>query len=136
ELDPRIPNEDSQTLELDESSLFRTDRFPGYDLLEGGLRLTAGARATLRWGRGRQASLFVGRSLRDAAEPAFLTPTLDDPARLYDPTGLASDTSDWVVQGDFSPSDRIRGWGHATIDSAGEIRRAEVAVDGRWGRRD
>src|SRR6478672_9812531 len=27
DLDPRIPNEDSQTLELDQSSLFRTDRF-------------------------------------------------------------------------------------------------------------
>ncbi len=136
DLDPRVPNEDSQTLELDESSLFRVDRFPGYDLLEGGLRFTAGARATLRWGQGRQASLFVGRSLRDAEEPAFLTPTPDDPARLYDPTGLASDTSDWVVQGSFSPSDRIRGWGHATVDSSGDIRRAEAAIDGRWGRRN
>ena len=136
DLDPRIPNEDSQTLELDESSLFRIDRFPGYDLVEGGLRLTAGARATFRWGQGRQASLFVGRSLRDADEPAFLTPTADNPAQLYDPTGLASEASDWVVQGSFSPSDRVRGWGHATIDSSGDVRRAEAAVDGRWGRRN
>lgn len=136
DLDPRIPVEDSQTLELDESSLFRIDRFPGYDLHEGGLRFTAGARATLRWDEGRQASLFIGRSLRDADEPGFLVPLPDDPAQVYDPSGLASDTSDWVVQGDFSPSDRIRGWGHATIDSAGEIRRAEIAVDGRWNRRN
>ena len=136
DLDPRIPNEDSQRLELDESSLFRTDRFPGYDLLEGGLRLTAGTRATLRWGRGRQATLFVGRSFRDHDEPAFLTAAPDDPARLYDPTGLAASASDWVVQGSFSPSDRIRGWGHATIDSSGVIRRADAAVVGRWGRRN
>ncbi|MDI1326320.1 MAG: LPS assembly protein LptD [Brevundimonas sp.] len=136
DLDPRIPNEDSQTLELDESSLFRTDRFPGYDLLEGGLRFTAGMRATLRWDQGRQASLFIGRSLRDDDEPGFQVPVPDAPAQLYDPSGLASDTSDWVVQGSFSPSDRIRGWGHATIDSSGEIRRAETAVDGRWGRRN
>ena len=136
DLDPRVPNEDSQTLELDESSLFRIDRFPGYDLLEGGLRFTAGARATLRWGQGRRASLFVGRSLRADAEPGFLTPAPDAPGQLYDPTGLASDTSDWVVQGSFSPSDRIRGWAHATVDSSGEVRRAEAAVDGRWGRRN
>ncbi len=136
DLDPRIPNEDSQTLELDESSLFRLDRFPGYDLLEGGLRFTAGARATLRWGLDRQASLFVGRSFRDADEPAFLTAADDDPAQLYDPTGLASGASDWVVQGTFSPSDRVRGWAHATIDSSGDVRRAEAAVDGRWGRRN
>ncbi len=136
DLDPRIPNEDSETLELDESSLFRTDRFPGNDLLEGGLRFTTGARATLRWGDSRQASLFVGRSFRDSEEAGFLIPVPDAPGQLYDPTGLAADTSDWVVQGTFSPSDRIRGWGHATIDSSGDIRRAELAVDGRWGRRN
>jgi LPS-assembly protein len=136
DLDPRIPIEDSQAVELDESSLFRIDRFPGYDLHEGGARFTAGAKATLRWDDGRQASLFVGRSIRDAQENAYLAALPDDPSRLYDPSGLGSDTSDWVVQGSFSPSDRIRGWGHATIDSAGEIRRAEAALDGRWGRRN
>ncbi|NJC41974.1 LPS-assembly protein [Brevundimonas alba] len=136
DLDPRIPIEDSQTVELDESSLFRVDRFPGYDLYEGGLRLTTGVRTTLRWDEGRQASLFIGRSLRADEEPAFLVSVPDAPAQLYDPSGLASDTSDWVVQGDFSPSDRIRGWGHATIDSGGNVRRAEIAVDGRWGRRN
>lgn len=136
DLDPRIPNEDSATLELDESSLFRIDRFPGYDLYEGGVRFTAGARATLRWDSGRQASLFIGRSLRDAEEPNYLVPIPDAPGQLYDPSGLSSDTSDWVVQGSFSPSDRIRGWGHATVDSSGNIRRAEAAVDGRWGARN
>ncbi|RZJ98211.1 MAG: LPS-assembly protein LptD [Brevundimonas sp.] len=136
DLDARIPNEDSATLELDESSLFRTDRFPGSDLLEGGLRFTTGARATLRWGDSRQASLFVGRSFRDTEQTGFLIPVPGAPGQLYDPTGLAADTSDWVVQGSFSPSDRIRGWGHATIDSSGDIRRAELAVDGRWGRRN
>ena len=136
DLDTRIPIEDSQAVELDESSLFRIDRFPGYDLYEGGARFTAGARATLRWDNGRQASIFVGRSIREAQENAYLVPLPDDPTQLYDPSGLGSDTSDWVVQGSFSPSDRIRGWGHATIDSAGEIRRAEAALDGRWGRRN
>lgn len=136
DLDPRIPVEDAQTLELDESSLFRTDRFPGYDLLEGGVRLTAGMRATLRWAEGRTASLFLGRSMRDAEQNGFRIPIPDAPNRLYDPTGLAAQTSDWVVQGSFQPSDRIRGWGHATVDGSGDIRRAEMAVDGRWGRRN
>lgn len=136
DLDPRIPNEDSQTVELDESALFRVDRVPGFDLHEGGLRMTLGARTTIRWDQGRQASLFIGRSLRADEEPAFLVPVPDATAQVYDPSGLASDTSDWVVQGDFSPSDRIHGWFHATVDSAGEIRRGEVAVDGRWGRRN
>ncbi len=136
DLDPRIPNEDSQTLELDETSLFRMDRFPGYDLMEGGVRFTAGARATLRWDDKRSASLFVGRSIRADDQREFLTPIPDAPARLYDPSGIASRTTDWVVQATFSPSDRMRGWFHATVDGNGEVRRAETTVDGRWGRRN
>ena len=136
DIDPRIPNEDAQVIELDESSLFRMDRFSGYDLIEGGVRLTAGARATIRWAEGRSASLFVGRSQRFNQEDAFRTTIPDDPTQLYDPTGLAAETSDWVVQGSYSPSDRIRSWAHATIDGSGDVRRAEAAVDGRWGRRN
>lgn len=139
DLDPRIPIEDSQTIELDESSLFRMDRFPGYDLYEGGARFTAGTRATLTWDEGRSASLFIGRSWRDEALPglrAVVPNPAPGPVQLYDPSGLAAQTSDWVVQGEFSPSDRIRGWGHATIDGSGDVRRAEASVDGRWGRRN
>jgi LPS-assembly protein len=136
DLDPRIPVEDAQTIELDESSLFRIDRFPAYDLLEGGVRVTAGVRTTLRWSEGRTASLFIGRSMRDAEQDGFRVAIPDDPDALYDPTGLAAQTSDWVVQGSFQPSDRIRGWGHATVDGSGDVRRAEAAVDGRWGRRN
>lgn len=136
DLDPRVPNEDSQVLDLDETSLFRIDRFPGLDLYEGGLRLTGGARATLRWDEGREASLFVGRSWRSDAEPGLLTASADMPWVLYDATGLADETSDWVVQGTFEPHDGVRAWGRATIDGSGEVRRAEAAVEGRWGRRN
>jgi len=136
DLDPRIPIEDTQTFELDETSLYRVDRLPGYDVYEGGARLTAGMRTTLRWDEGRTASLFVGRSVRGDEEDAFFIPVPDAPSRLYDPSGLASTTSDWVVQGSFSPTDGVRGWGHATVDSAGNIRRAEAALDATWGRRN
>ena len=136
DLDPRIPNEDSQQVELDPASLFRMDRFPGYDLYEGGSRIAAGARATFNWAEGRNASLFLGRSYRAEREDDFRTTAPDATSRFYDPTGLASRVSDWVVQATFSPSDRIRGWTHATLNGSGQVRRAETAVDGRWGRRN
>lgn len=140
DLDPRIPNEDSQTLELDESSLFRMDRFPGHDLYEGGVRLTLGARATYTWGEAREASLFIGKSWRDDEEPGLrsLIPNPDPlaPPAFYDPSGLVSSSSDWVVQGSFSPSDGLRGWAHATVDDSGNIRRAEASVEASWRRRD
>lgn len=136
DLDQYIPIEDTQTLELDPVSLFRIDRFPGFDLMEGGPRFTAGARATINWDGNRSASLFVGRSMRSDNERAFLTPIPDDPSELYDPSGLARRVSDWVVQGTFEPSDRIRGWFHAVVDSSGSVRRAEATVSGDWGRRN
>jgi LPS-assembly protein len=40
------------------------------------------------------------------------------------------------VQGTFEPHDGVRAWGRATIDGSGEVRRAEAAVEGRWGRRN
>ncbi|WP_297799309.1 LPS assembly protein LptD [uncultured Brevundimonas sp.] len=131
-----IPIEDTQTVELDHISLFRMDRFPGYDLLEGGVRFTAGGRATFNWDGVRSASVFVGRSIRADHENAFLTPIPDDNSRLYDPSGLARRTSDWVVQGTFDPSDRIRGWFHAVLDDSGAMRRAEATISGDWGRRN
>jgi LPS-assembly protein len=136
DLDSRVPNEDSQVLDLDETSLFRVDRFPGLDLYEGGLRVTGGARATVRWRDGGSAALFVGRSWRSDAEPGLLTAAPDMPSVLYDATGLADQASDWVVQGTFEPHDGIRAWGRASIDDSGDVRRAEAAVEGRWGRRN
>lgn len=136
DLNPLIPIEDSQTLELDNISLFRMDRFPGFDLLEGGVRFTAGTRATLNWDSHRSASLFVGRSMREGRQNAFLVPIPDDPDQLYDPSGLARRASDWVVQGTFDPTDRVRGWFHAVADTKGNLRYAEATVSGDWGRRN
>lgn len=61
---PRIPNEDSQDLEFDETNLFRTNRFTGTDRLEGGLRAAYGLRAGIFGYGGANANLFVGQSYR------------------------------------------------------------------------
>ena len=134
--DPRIPNEDAQAIELEESTLFRVDRFAGQDLMEGGLRLTLGTRATLRWDNGRNLSVFLGRSFRDEPEDDFLAVVPDRPRQLYDPTGLRDSASDWVVSTTFSPTERVRGWAHAQIDDSGTMRRAEATVDATWSRRN
>ncbi len=136
DLDPRLPNEDSQVTDLDETSLFAVDRFTGHDLYEGGLRLVAGGRASLRWDNDRSASIFLGRGWRDEREDRYLVPTGDGTGSLFDPSGLADRASDWVVSATFSPGSQIRGWAHAQIDEDGEVRRAEVMVDGSWGARN
>ena len=58
---PNIPNEDSLAFEFDPSNLFSTDRFPGYDLYEGGTRFNVGARASYNLSGGRSAGWRDGR---------------------------------------------------------------------------
>ncbi|MBS0408324.1 MAG: LPS-assembly protein LptD [Proteobacteria bacterium] len=91
-LDPRIPNEDSQVWELDETNLFQVNRSPGYDLYESGQRFTVGGRATAFWTNGRSASVMLGRSFRANSDPAL-------PAN----TSLDTQSSDYVLGAEVTP---------------------------------
>jgi LPS-assembly protein len=85
-LDPRIPNEDSQVWQFDETNLFEVNRSPGYDLYQGGQSLTLGGRATVILPNGGSGSLLVGRVLQAETNPNV-------PLR----TGLQKRFSDWIV---------------------------------------
>ncbi|MDO1558363.1 LPS assembly protein LptD [Brevundimonas sp. 2R-24] len=129
DIDPRIPNEDSQAVELDETTLFETSKFPGYDLYEGGLRVSLGGRLSAEWGQGRRASLFVGRMYRANEEVGYRRPTAGNPAVTYDPTGISETESDWVVAATFTPFARVNGFSRARLDGdTFDIRRAETGV--------
>ncbi|MBU6371638.1 MAG: LPS assembly protein LptD [Alphaproteobacteria bacterium] len=69
--DPRIVNEDSQTLELDDTNIFDPTATQNYDLWEGGARASVGLRATAAVSTSGTASLVVGRRWRDKADAAF-----------------------------------------------------------------
>jgi LPS-assembly protein len=85
-LDPRIPNEDSQVWQFDETNLFDVNRSPGYDLYQGGQSLTLAGRATLILPSGGSGSLLVGRVLEAERNP-------NAPLR----TGLQKQLSEWIV---------------------------------------
>ena len=59
-----LPNEDSQSLEFDESNLFSRDRFPGLDRWEDGPRLNYGVRSAWFWGKDSSAEIVIGQSHR------------------------------------------------------------------------
>ncbi len=82
--DSRIPNEDSQAFELDDSDLFRPVATPNYDLWESGERVTVGMRATALTDVGRASAMF-GRRWKSKDDPAF-KPT----------TNLENKSSDYV----------------------------------------
>lgn len=122
--DPLIPDEDSTVLEFDETNLMRADKFPGFDLYEGGQRINAGLRATALYDDGRSISLLVGRSFRAKDDPQF-------PAR----SGLQPKASDWIVAAEGAPVDGLTFFTRARFDAADwSVRRMEAGVNVEFNR--
>ena len=133
DIDPRIPNEDSQVIELDETTLFQENKFPGYDLYEGGARASLGVRVAAEWGAAQSVSLFVGRMFRAEEETGYLRQVTGGPVgQLYDPTGISETASDWVVAAAFQPFAGASGWSRARFDDSLDVRQAEVGFGMRF----
>lgn len=114
-----VPNEDSVALVFDSTNLFSTNRFPGFDLYEGGQRINVGGRTTFNWGAGRSASVLVGRSFRDEPNPSF-----------YLGSGLEGRSSDWVTAVTMSPIRGLSLFSRSRLDADSlKIRRQEAGVD-------
>ncbi|MBI5939110.1 MAG: LPS-assembly protein LptD [Caulobacterales bacterium] len=122
--DPLIPDEDSTVLEFDETNLMRADKFPGFDLYEGGQRINAGLRATALYDDGRGISVLVGRSFRAKDDTQF-------PAR----SGLRPKASDWIVAAEGAPIDGLSFFTRARFDAADwGVRRMEAGVNVEFNR--
>ena len=118
-INPYIPNEDSQVIDFDETTLFEYNKSPGYDYYEGGARANVGGRVTLRWDSGATAQLVGGRSLRTVPDPTM-------PAN----TSLNQTASDWVVAASAQPFTQLSGFTRALIDSqTSHVRRLEAGVN-------
>tara|TARA_R110000868_G_scaffold26347_4_gene101535 strand:- start:10169 stop:12355 length:2187 start_codon:yes stop_codon:yes gene_type:complete len=113
----RVPNEDSLSLDLDETLLFQPIRAPGYDVWESGQRLSYGLRAAVEWGRQRSLSGFVGRNHRLDGDPAFSAAS-----------GLFEADSDYVVAGAIS-IDGFTAQLHSRLDTRdGDINRIDGLI--------
>tara|TARA_R110000868_G_scaffold224338_7_gene476320 strand:+ start:3647 stop:5830 length:2184 start_codon:yes stop_codon:yes gene_type:complete len=87
----RVYNEDSISLDLDESLLFDPVRAPGFDVWEPGQRVSYGVRTTGQWGESGVASAFIGQSYR-----------IDGDAVFSAGSGLFEQDSDYIVAGTIS----------------------------------
>jgi LPS-assembly protein len=65
-----IPNEDSRSIDLEDSNLFALNRFPGYDRVEDGVRLTYGGDWQIDL-PGWRIKGTIGQSYRLSQEPAL-----------------------------------------------------------------
>jgi LPS-assembly protein len=91
---PKIPNEDSQSVDFDDLNILSMSRYPGVDRVEGGEHIVYG----LRWGgygqSGASTSTFLGQSYSFQKHPDFGTAS-----------GLENNTSDIVGRLRITPAD-------------------------------
>ena len=64
----KIPNEDSQELEFDETNLFQDNRYDGFDRVDRGMRLNYGVNWVLTGNKQGSSSVFLGQSYRPVAD--------------------------------------------------------------------
>lgn len=67
----KIPNEDSQAVEIDVNNIISTNRFPGLDRVEGGTRFNYGVDWEAFTGPGYSARAFLGQSYRLHSDDSF-----------------------------------------------------------------
>ncbi|HEY0650793.1 LPS-assembly protein LptD [Phenylobacterium sp.] len=117
--DPIYLNEDSVAFEFDETTLFRPNKFPGYDLYEDGVRLNVAGRASVMWDDGRRANFLIGRSFRTEENAVFT-----------DRSGLRTKASDWIVAADAQPIRGLSMFARARLDSNSlDVHRLEAGAN-------
>jgi len=111
-----IPNEDARAIDLEDSNLFALNRFPGYDRVEEGARITYGFDWQLNL-PGWRINSTVGQSYR-------LT---DQPSLFPDGTGLNEQFSDFVGRTEVRYRDFLKFTHRFRLDKDGfAVRRNEV----------
>lgn len=88
-----LPNEDAQSLIFDDTTLFRWDKFSGYDRQEGGVRANVGVVYQGLFPGGATVDALFGQSFQLAGENSF---ALQDHVQTGLGSGLETDTSDYV----------------------------------------
>jgi LPS-assembly protein len=102
EVIPRIqPDEDSQSLVFDETTLFAVNKFSGYDRVEGGTRLNYGLQYTADFANGGHANFVGGESIQVAGQNSY---TLYDPANVGLESGLDKTFSNFVFGETLQPT--------------------------------
>jgi LPS-assembly protein len=126
-----LPNEDAQSLVFDDTNLFSTSKFSGYDRIETGTRANVGLQYTFQANSGGYARVLAGESYQLSGENIYLNPGLDpDGNYIYTPySGLQTSRSDYVLGVYLAPVDEFRLISQSRFDQAtAELRREDAAM--------
>lgn len=127
----RLPNEDAQSLVFDDTSIFESNKFSGYDRVEGGVRANYGAQYTITTESGAYANLLFGQSYQIAGRNSF---SKGDLAATGLDSGLESRRSDFVGRVHYAPNKNISFTARGRFDERDlDLRRIEVGTTATLG---
>lgn len=101
----RMPDEDARSLVFDDTLLFDTNKFSGYDRYETGTRANLGLQYMFQAQNGIYGKAVFGQSIHLAGQNAFTNPGVDSAgvANFSPYSGLGSTRSDYVAGAYLSP---------------------------------
>ena len=90
-----FPNEDAQSLVFDASALFESNKFSGFDRIEGGIRANLGINQLLQFNNGGSINSLIGQSFHLYGRNSFDDEN-SDIANSASESGLNNNISDYV----------------------------------------
>ena len=127
----QFPDVDAQSLVFDDTNLFNTSKFSGYDRIEMGTTANVGVQYTFQAHDGGYARFLAGESFHLSGDNIYLNPGRDaDGNFIYTPfSGLETDRSDYVLGVYLAPIDEFRIISQARFDQSSlNIRQTNVAA--------
>ena len=131
-----LPDEDAKSLVFDDTNLFDTDKFSGFDRLESGTRVNAGLQYTFQSNSGGFVRLLAGESFHIKGDNAYADPGRDVDGRfVHSPSsGLETDRSDYVLGAYIAPTDTFRLIAQSRFDEKDlELRREDLSARFAYG---
>ncbi|AGK57753.1 organic solvent tolerance protein [Hyphomicrobium denitrificans 1NES1] len=127
----QLPDEDAQSLVFDDTNLFATSKFSGYDRIETGTRANVGLQYTFQSHDGGYARFLAGESYHLSGDNIYLNPGRDaDGNFIYTPvSGLETTRSDYVLGVYLAPIDEFRIISQSRFDQGNfDLRREDAAM--------
>ncbi len=146
----QFPVEDARSLVFDDTNLFETNKFSGWDRVETGTRANVGMQYTFQPWKGGYARVLAGQSYQLAGDNPYenrtidcngkpvIAPGVDDNCNpVFSPnSGLETASSDYVLGAYIAPNDYFRVISQSRFDDENfELKREDAAVAVNYGRR-
>ena len=126
-----MPNEDAQSLVFDDTVLFSTNKFSGYDRTEGGVRANYGFQYTMTAASGASMNVLVGQSNQLGGRNSYSTP---DASNTGLNSGLEKHRSDFVGRIAVSPVANLNFSARGRFDEdTFKLRRLEIGASASTG---